>query len=54
VAARVADELFAWLDAPVSRVAAIDTPVAYSPVLEDVILPQVEHVIQAARKLVSW
>jgi 2-oxoisovalerate dehydrogenase E1 component len=54
VAARVADELFAWLDAPVSRVAAIDTPVAYSPVLEDVILPQVEHVVQAVRKLVSW
>ena len=33
---------FAWLDAPVRRVAATDTFVAYAPELEDVILPQVE------------
>jgi len=42
LAGRIADEGFAWLDAPVKRVAATDTFVAYAPQLEDVILPQVE------------
>ena len=42
IAARIADEAFAWLDAPVKRVASTDTFVAYAPELEDVILPQVE------------
>jgi 2-oxoisovalerate dehydrogenase E1 component len=54
VAARVANDLFPWLDAPVRRVAGLDTPVAYSPLLEDIILPQTEHVIRAARELVAW
>jgi 2-oxoisovalerate dehydrogenase E1 component len=47
IAARAADELFAWLDAPVKRVAATDTFVAYAPELEDVILPQVESLKRA-------
>jgi 2-oxoisovalerate dehydrogenase E1 component len=47
IAARIADELFEWLDGPVRRVAALDTFVAYAPQLEDAILPQVED-IQAA------
>jgi 2-oxoisovalerate dehydrogenase E1 component len=42
IAARIADEAFMWLDAPVKRIAATDTFVAYAPELEDVILPQVE------------
>jgi 2-oxoisovalerate dehydrogenase E1 component len=47
IAARIADELFAYLDAPVKRVGALDTPVAYSPDLEDAILPQSEDVLRA-------
>jgi 2-oxoisovalerate dehydrogenase E1 component len=47
LAARVADELFTDLDAPVTRVAAKDTWVAYSPTLEDEILPQVGDLVQA-------
>ena len=43
IAARISEELFMDLDAPVKRVAATDTFVAYAPQLEDVILPQVEH-----------
>ena len=51
LAARIADQCFAWLDAPVRRAASIDTFVAYSPELEDVILPQVEGLAQAMREL---
>jgi 2-oxoisovalerate dehydrogenase E1 component len=47
IAARIADELFEDLDAPVKRVAATDTFVAYQPQLEDVILPQPEKIFQA-------
>ena len=46
IAARISDELFAFLDAPVKRVAALDTFVAYAPVLEDTILPQVDDVLK--------
>ena len=42
IAARIADDCFAWLDAPVKRVASTDTFVGYAPSLEDAILPQVE------------
>ena len=51
LAARIADELFDQLDAPVRRVAALDTPVAYCPDLEEVILPQTATVLQAIRDL---
>jgi 2-oxoisovalerate dehydrogenase E1 component len=45
IAARIADELFEYLDAPVRRVAATDTFVAYHPDLEDEILPQVDDIV---------
>jgi 2-oxoisovalerate dehydrogenase E1 component len=51
LAARLGDECFAWLDAPVKRVASTDTFVAYAPDLEDFILPQVEDLAQAMREL---
>lgn len=54
IAARIADELFEDLDAPVKRVAAMDTFVAYQPTLEDVILPQPEHIYQAIAKLMKY
>ena len=54
VAARVSEELFEHLDAPVRRVAALDTFVAYAPQLEDVILPQVDDVYRAITELCAY
>jgi 2-oxoisovalerate dehydrogenase E1 component len=54
IAARIADELFADLDAPVRRVAAMDTFCAYQPKLEDVILPQTSHIVAAVKQLLEY
>ena len=54
IAARIADELFSDLDAPVRRVAAMDTVCAYQPKLEDEILPQTADILAAVRELVSF
>jgi 2-oxoisovalerate dehydrogenase E1 component len=54
IAARMADELFDQLDAPVRRVAATDTFCAYQPQLEDVILPQTEDIVRAVRELAKY
>jgi len=51
IAARIADELFFDLDAPVRRVAAKDTFVAYQPALEDVILPQADDILKGMLEL---
>jgi 2-oxoisovalerate dehydrogenase E1 component len=54
IAARVNEECFEYLDAPILRVAAKDTHVAYNPDLEDEILPQVNDVKEALLKLLSY
>jgi 2-oxoisovalerate dehydrogenase E1 component len=54
IAARIAGELFAHLDAPVRRVAALDTPVAYYPVLEETILPQAHDILKAIQETATY
>jgi 2-oxoisovalerate dehydrogenase E1 component len=54
LAARIAGELFEHLDAPVRRVAALDTPVAYCPDLEEEILPQTSDVLRAIREIAAY
>jgi 2-oxoisovalerate dehydrogenase E1 component len=54
IAARISDELFQYLDAPVRRVAAMDCPVAYCPDLEEEILPQSSDVLAAIKELAAY
>jgi 2-oxoisovalerate dehydrogenase E1 component len=54
IAARIGEELFEYLDAPVKRVAALDTPVAYCPDLEEVILPQSADVLKAIQETARY
>ena len=54
IAARIADELFQYLDAPVRRVAAKDTFVAYQPILENTILPQVEDLFRVMKEVAEY
>jgi 2-oxoisovalerate dehydrogenase E1 component len=54
LSARIADELFEWLDAPVRRLAATDTFVGYAPQLEAEILPQVPDIAEALEELKAY
>ena len=54
IAARIADDCFAWLDAPVKRVASMDTFVGYAPSLEDEILPQVADFVKAYEEVAGY
>ncbi|MBV8206630.1 MAG: alpha-ketoacid dehydrogenase subunit beta [Acidobacteria bacterium] len=54
IAAIINEEAFDWLDAPISRIAALDTPVPFSPPLEHAFLPKVEDVVREARRLRAW
>jgi len=54
IAARIGQELFDELDAPVTRVASLDCPVAYAPVLEEAILPGSADVLKAIRSVAAY
>jgi len=54
LAARISSDLFDHLDAPVRRVAALDSFVAYAPEVEDAILPQTEDLLRAIRDLAAY
>jgi len=54
IAARIADDLFPWLDAPVKRVASMDTWVAYAPQVERAILPEPEDVLAAIEEIKAY
>lgn len=53
IAARIGEELFDDLDAPVLRIAAKDVPIPFSPVLEHFVLPQVEDIVKGAKKVLN-
>ncbi|MFI5121232.1 MAG: alpha-ketoacid dehydrogenase subunit beta [Thermoanaerobaculia bacterium] len=54
IAATISEKAFEWLDGPILRVTAPDTPVPYSPPLEEAFLPNVNTLLAAARKLVRY
>jgi 2-oxoisovalerate dehydrogenase E1 component beta subunit len=54
VAARIAEHAFAWMDAPVARLCCPDTPVPYSPPMEEFYLPNVDKLIAKVRELASY
>jgi len=54
IAARVSEELFGYLDAPVTRIGAMDTPVAYAPDLEEEILPQIDDILKAIETVARY
>ena len=54
ITSRINEFCFEWLDAPVRRVTAHDTPVPYAPTLEDYVLPQTDDIVAAARWLLAY
>jgi 2-oxoisovalerate dehydrogenase E1 component beta subunit len=54
IAALIAEDAFAYLDGPVTRIASLDVPVPTSPLLEKAVLPNVEKVVAAAKKLIRY
>ncbi len=54
ITARLNERVFEWLDAPIKRVTAHDTPLPYAPTLEDFVLPQTSDVVSAARWLLAY
>jgi 2-oxoisovalerate dehydrogenase E1 component len=54
IAAAIADECFAWLDAPVRRLASADTWVGYAPQIEDATLPQAEDFVRAYGEIMRY
>jgi 2-oxoisovalerate dehydrogenase E1 component len=54
IAAQIADKAFEFLDAPIKRVAAADSPVPYNWFLEEEVLPQVSWIVEAVKELVGF
>jgi len=54
ITARINEDCFEWLDAPVLRVTAHDVPLPFAPVLEDCVLPQAPDIVLAVKRLVSY
>jgi 2-oxoisovalerate dehydrogenase E1 component beta subunit len=54
IASQICEEAFEWLDAPIRRVTALDTPVPFSPPLEEYYLPQPADIVDAARWLLAY
>jgi len=54
ISAIIAEEAFEWLDAPVIRIASIDSPVPFSPQMEDYFLPSLDEIIDGCRKLANY
>ena len=54
ISARLADELFEWLDAPIRRITSTDTFIGYAPSLENASLPQVDDIAEAIMELATW
>ncbi len=54
ITARINEGAFEWLDGPVMRVTAHDTPLPYAPTLEDYVLPQTDDIVQGARWLLAY
>ena len=54
ITARINEQAFEWLDGPILRVTAHDTPLPYAPTLEDFVLPQTADIVKAARWLLAY
>ena len=54
ISAIMAEEVFEYLRAPIKRVAALDVPVAFAPVLEDYVMPKVDDVIKAVKEIIEY
>lgn len=54
IAALIADQAFEWLDGPIRRLGGLDTPIPFSPPLEDAYRPNAEKIYQAAKELAEY
>jgi len=53
IAARIGEELFDWLDAPVTRIGAKDVPMPFNPAMEDFVMPQTKDIVEGALRLIG-
>lgn len=53
IAAKIGEELFDYLDDPVTRIGARDVPIPFSPVMENFVLPQVSDIVEGAKRVLN-